>query len=442
MNVTIRHERRAGHRASRCPAATLALATAIVLFTATCSKKSDPSYGKLSCLDGWSAAQATPAAASLAATPGVLWQTPLVAGLWPNNPGVALVGASVIASSGAGWAALDAKTGAIGSRGSTGPDPNNYYLGSPAADDAGTIYVQSAFALYAFAADGSKRWTVSVPGAQSSEPVPGAFAPIVVGSTQVLTASPAGEQAVDLASGQATWKTSGLGARQTVGHWGIGYDGTASFVIDLRTGRPAGRLTTSKGSDVVALLPIAGGGILAVDKNNSAQLRIVRLDTCGQETWSVDLPGANLCFDQMAVVGQGEIAYLQIDPCGGGLSNPQIVGIDLARGQIATGPTASVEVPWIAGADGTLFAADLYSQRGTSQTRIVALSPQLQELWHTDVDGSLLNASAIMTDDGVLFTQTTGGVVAIQTTSPGLARSSWPTVRHDNRSSNWAGGVF
>jgi hypothetical protein len=121
----------------------------------------------------------------------------------------------------------------------------------------------------------------------------------------------------------------------------------ASVVIDLRTGKPAGRFANAAGGDVVALAPIAGRGVLAVDKDNSAGLRVLLLDTCGEQMFSVTVPGANLCVAPTGIVGPGEIAYLQVDPCGGGLSNPQVVGIDLTTGQIVTGPTALVEVPWI-----------------------------------------------------------------------------------------------
>jgi hypothetical protein len=52
----------------------------------------------------------------------------------------------------------------------------------------------------------------------------------------------------------------------------------------------------------------------------------------------------------------------------------------------------------------------------------------------------------VVTDDGILYTRvqtsTAETVVAIQTKSPGLASSSWPTLRHDNRASGWGGGPF
>ena len=324
------------------------------------------------------------------------------------------------------------------------PRSGHYQLGAPAVDDARTIYVQSAFALYAFGVDGAKRWTVYLDGPQSAEPVSGAFpAPTVVGSNQILVMSASASLAVDLA-GQLLWKNTGFGARQTVGHWGIGYDGTASYAFDLRTGKPAGRLTTSNGDDVVTLSPLAGTGILAVNRDTSNGTRMVLLDPCGGgQVWAVDLQQAGLCFGQEAIVGPGEIAFVQMAPCKAtSTSQLQIVAIDTATGRIVGGPTPHVETPWVVGSDGTLYAADLGDLNGLTKTRIVALSPDLRELYHVDIDGALGQASAALSDDGVLYAQTSSAVVAVQTTSPGLAQSSWPTYRHDNRSSNWAGGQF
>jgi hypothetical protein len=230
-----------------------------------------------------------------------------------------------------------------------------------------------------------------------------------------------------------------------MGHWGLGDDGTASFALDLRTGKPAGRFLASNGHDVMILAPLSSRGILAMDRDTSQGMRLVVLDTCGKQLSSIDLAGPageKLCFSGNAVVGQGEIAYVQVSACAGGSAAFQIVAIDGASGRVAAGPSPRVESPWVAGADGTLYAADLLDANGLPQTRIVALSPTLQELYHVDIDGGLGDATAVLADDGILYAQTSNGVVAIQTTSPGLAQSSWPTFRHDNRSSNWGGGQF
>src|SRR5215212_2009744 len=70
---------------------------------------------------------------------------------------------------------------------------------------------------------------------------------------------------------------------------------------------------------------------------------------------------------------------------------------------------------------------------------LVALSPALETLWTLDLPGVFRNyATAVMADDGILYAQmsTSAGneIIAVQTTSPGLASSSWPSRRHANRS--------
>ena len=183
---------------------------------------------------------------------------------------------------------------------------------------------------------------------------------------------------------------------------------------------------------------MAGRGILTFDKDNSAGGRLVLLDTCGQQVWSTDVRIGGCGIRGHAVVGVGETVYLPTGSC----VESGIVGVGL-DGKIASGPVPRHEVPWLAGADGTLYAADLFGQNGIPQTRVVALSPNLDELWHLDINGGLTShATAVMSDDGILYAQTSSGVAAIQTTSPGLAQSSWPTYRHDNRLSNWGGGQF
>jgi hypothetical protein len=83
----------------------------------------------------------------------------------------------------------------------------------------------------------------------------------------------------------------------------------------------------------------------------------------------------------------------------------------------------------------------------TPPSTLVALSPAVETLWTHDLPGVFGNyATAVLADDGILYAQMTTNagneIIAIETTSPGLASSSWPTRRHDNRSSNWAEGPF
>jgi hypothetical protein len=96
------------------------------------------------------------------------------------------------------------------------------------------------------------------------------------------------------------------------------------------------------------------------------------------------------------------------------------------------------------GADGVIYAV---GTRPTSRARLVALSPDLVERWHLDLNANVLyGSSAALSPDGVLYLQASGttpnAVLAIQTASPGLAATAWPSVRGDAARSNWAGGHF
>lgn len=59
-----------------------------------------------------------------------------------------------------------------------------------------------------------------------------------------------------------------------------------------------------------------------------------------------------------------------------------------------------------------------------------------------DLGGHCPSGSAVLDTDGVLYLVRTddGGeldLLAIQTRSLGLANSSWPSLRHDNRGTSW-----
>jgi hypothetical protein len=55
-----------------------------------------------------------------------------------------------------------------------------------------------------------------------------------------------------------------------------------------------------------------------------------------------------------------------------------------------------------------------------------------------------MTGNVVLDDSGVMFLTRRGDagsnateMIAIQTTSPGLANSSWPSLRHDNRGTSW-----
>jgi hypothetical protein len=100
-------------------------------------------------------------------------------------------------------------------------------------------------------------------------------------------------------------------------------------------------------------------------------------------------------------------------------------------------------VPFAVGADGIVYA---FTCNGPT-VRYVAYSRDLQQLWLLDLPGGCSRwlGGAVLDGDGMLYVSQEGenygttNLFAIQTRSPGLANSSWPIWRHDNRGTGWLG---
>jgi hypothetical protein len=415
------------------------------IFSASaCSKKGETTdYGVLACLDGLPEARTEAASPSLPANPSVLWQASLGNAASPLQSGVALSNDRVIVSAAASWAALDRRTGEVLFVEKT--SPANYFLSPPAVDSQQRVYVQSKVTLFAYDAGRTARWNSALDTPASAEAEYAGATPTVIGDDVILVSSLSGNRALS-GTGKEIWKTTGPLPAVAVGHWGMGHDGKASFVTDVRTGQPAGRLRDSEGRDIVFLTVLGGKGILGA-VHEKAGIAFVLLDHCGKQVWALPpVPGSEVAAGR-AVVGPGEVAYVQIlhtDSSGNPSTLPDILAID-PSGSIVAGPLALTETPWLVGADGTLYALEFQSFRTTS--KLVALSPLLQQMWTLDVPAEFGSyPTPALADDGVLYSEgaTAQGsvVIAIQTPSPGLARASWPSLRHDNGATSWAGGLF
>jgi hypothetical protein len=103
-------------------------------------------------------------------------------------------------------------------------------------------------------------------------------------------------------------------------------------------------------------------------------------------------------------------------------------------GSVVAGPATSAGWPYLIGADGTIYTY--------FHANIAAYSRDLKMLWHWSApapSGTLYGA--VLDRSGVLYLATDGStgtvLTALQTRSPGLARSAWPAHRHDNRGTAW-----
>jgi outer membrane protein assembly factor BamB len=116
-------------------------------------------------------------------------------------------------------------------------------------------------------------------------------------------------------------------------------------------------------------------------------------------------------------------------------------------GNTVGGPVPSEGQLIAVGGDGTIYT--FRCQTGTAAiNRILAYSYDLQELWRIDLGSAVgcpgITGNVVLDDSGVMFLTRPGDpgtdsteVIAIQTASPGLADSSWPSLRHDNRGTAW-----
>jgi hypothetical protein len=88
------------------------------------------------------------------------------------------------------------------------------------------------------------------------------------------------------------------------------------------------------------------------------------------------------------------------------------------------------------GADGTVYLPDC----STQPVEIVALGDRLGGLWRLPIEGRCPE-DVLLGDGGLLYLLTwqdpSYRIVAVQTTSPGLAPTGWPTPGHDARSTRW-----
>lgn len=125
-----------------------------------------------------------------------------------------------------------------------------------------------------------------------------------------------------------------------------------------------------------------------------------------------------------------------------------------STGSRRSSPARSPKTRAALGADGVAYALtsrDTPILSGPSTQDIVALSPELRPLWRMTIETSQLKRGAALSDDGVLHVFAEPGyvwgatgpqpsasqLIAIQTTSPGPAKTSWPATRGDQFTGHW-----
>jgi hypothetical protein len=163
-------------------------------------------------------------------------------------------------------------------------------------------------------------------------------------------------------------------------------------------------------------------------------------DTCHVPV-AGNVTGERRAFAPITAPGERLVMYYYGVDVDGRETGSRYITLYNPDGSLAAGPVTADGIPFAVGADGTIYA---FMCEGLGP-RFAAYSRDLQQLWLLDLPGRCYRwlRGAVLDGDGMLYVASEGeryettDLHAIQTRSPGLADSSWPHWRHDNRGTGW-----
>jgi hypothetical protein len=325
---------------------------------------------------------------------------------------------------------------------------------APTADTAGNVYLVGYTGICSLSPDGQVRWAVSydctnsVPYGEGYESVP-EYSPAALSSTGVLFAVACDQRVHALQSldGSELWsapapteqtnyfsEVAGGGGNHVL----LYRAGEGEFVLDAPTGATVGPMTQSCAGAAVGVF---GWTISAECANGEKRYKTCPLSLGPNGSPRVE--GTYLAY--LTAPGERLVMFDFTLDYNGYPQDPRTITLYNRDGSIAVGPSLVQGWPNLVGADGTIYVSDGVGNATTpSALRIIAYSRELNELWRIDQTvGCCALYGEVLDRDGVLYVSTSGDeystikLFAIQTRSPGLARSSWPSARHDNQGTEW-----
>jgi outer membrane protein assembly factor BamB len=393
-----------------------------------------------SCVENWPTSGGPhPRRPSLSVeTPKILWSS-----LFPghqsggSNDGGPVLSADRLAFHASDWVHFVNKDGSK-------PQKKKYnglgwYASALVADLDGNVYYSTPDGLFSVDANAELRWSVSATPPTNTELAAGI--PPVLGPDGVVYFATWDNWVVALrtSDGQFLWsrpppspniwrtRVMGGGGNALFVGYETAYPDAHTDALDTKDG-------TSLGSFVrpayAASFTWDWGAWLEGWDLGIAFANTYVFDTCGKLRWSGDPKGATIVASEETLAVNTSAGLLLFDMAG------DIVG----------GPSPAEGSPIAVGADGTIYTFRC-QDAATAINRVLAYSYDLQEIWRLDLGGRYcvgMTGNVVLDDSGVMFLTRPGDpgtdsteVVAIQTASPGLADSSWPSFRHDNRGTAW-----
>jgi hypothetical protein len=201
------------------------------------------------------------------------------------------------------------------------------------------------------------------------------------------------------------------------------------FPYDAATGAISAQPSVA-GTAVTAAVPTPSGIGSWSWPQSGQQVDGFMMDRCGSPLWSLpNTPG----FWLFQLVSFGDQSLIRHDS--------SLIWYSALGGEVQP-PVAIAATPTGIGADGTIYAIECSStDMKLANMTLRAYSQDLSEIWHLDLGPPCTNSGTALADDGMLFVAREGmsgiEVLGIQTLSPGLAKTSWPTRQHDNARTGW-----
>jgi outer membrane protein assembly factor BamB len=321
-------------------------------------------------------------------------------------------------------------------------------MASPATvDQDGNLYSVALSGVYSFDPSGKIRWRLATSNETGGEFM--VFYPPGLSPDGVLYAVCADGylRAIGTSDGKEIWRQPAnvrTGPSQVMGGAGravfmlSGTEGVHAY--DSRTGQHLGEFH-SKGNGPL----FAFRGMWALGWDFGIQFgALYSFDTCGRPKWSTLVDSRYNDLSGVISLGETLVATKwDVDGKGNRLS-PDRMYRYAADGKVVQGPIAGQGEPYLAGADGTIYTVNCASS-SPKANELIAYSTDLREIWRLDlgVSNNCPAGNGVLDDDGVLYLvrghkeEWAVEILAIQTQSPGLAESSWPSLRHDNRGTMW-----
>lgn len=307
---------------------------------------------------------------------------------------------------------------------------------APIADQEGNIYFATA-SVRSIDADGKVKWSVPLgrtgDGAESTGTSQLLLSPEGI---LVLAATDGLLYAVHAREGRIIWKkpidltanpyevpSLGGGVGDTFFVGGIPFR-----VEDGTTARPFQREGVALGGYLPTFDGIVAGRFVKGDGTYLSRSSF--FDRCGNLLWSMPDEGSWYAF---MTDHEGNLLVSNLDSKLSRYST---------KGEVLAGPRPIRGVPLVLGADGVVYTvkcdlADSYN----SALNIAAFDQAFNELWAMDLGPPCSLGVPALGEDGTLYLARSyiqeTEVLAIQTGSPGLARSAWPRFRGDNGRTTW-----